>query len=170
MKQLPTQEKLKALFEYKDGSLIWKAEALPPNLVARWANRAAHNNNGFGYIRVTIKGQRFLLHRLMWVWHYGDIPPNLEIDHIDGNRRNNQIENLRLVTRSQNSRNAARRTDNKSGRCGVHWNKESKRWQSLIQDTNKQQVFLGTYDTFKEAVAAREKAEHIYGYTERHGV
>jgi len=61
-----------------------------------------------GRIGVWIQGKQYLLHRLIWIWHYGDIPDKLEVDHYNRDKTDNRIENLRLVTRSVNQHNTGK--------------------------------------------------------------
>jgi hypothetical protein len=70
-------------------------------------------------IRVSVNGQRYLVHRIIWVLEKGYCPIDLEIDHIDGNPFNNRIENLRLATSKQNQRNRSKNINNKTGVHGV---------------------------------------------------
>jgi len=83
--------------------------------------------NADGYIQVTINGKFFYGHRLAWVLHYG-IAPAGTIDHINGIKTDNRIENLRCVSASQNCQNARRRSDNKSGHKNVSWSKQKHKW------------------------------------------
>ena len=80
-------------------------------------------------------------------------PDNLEIDHIDGNRLNNQRSNLRLATSSQNKMNRGPRKDNKSGYKGVSWHKQRDKWTSRIM-ANGKYLSLGLFDNIFEAVRA----------------
>jgi hypothetical protein len=96
MKQL-----LKDYFDYKDGGLYWK--------VQRAYTMQIGQRFGFvetkGYRKGMIHKKTYREHRLIWIWHNGDISDNLQIDHINRNPLDNRIENLRLVTNSQNQKN-----------------------------------------------------------------
>lgn len=95
-----TQHKLKELFDYHDdGYLIWKIKAA--NNVK--PSRIAGSLNDAGYRRITIDGHDFKAHRLIYLWHHGTLPKML--DHIDGIRQNNRINNLRGCTHEQNMAN-----------------------------------------------------------------
>jgi len=97
---------------------------------------------------------------------YGQWPTE-DIDHIDGNRANNRVENLRAVSRSVNMRNAYRRKDNKSGFVGVHKNRVGS-WVAQIA-VDGRVIHLGFFRAQGDAVAARKAAEIEHGFSVRHG-
>lgn len=90
-----------------------------------------------GYKRVRCGGKWLNHHVLIWEHFNGPIPEGMEIDHIDRNRGNNAPSNLRLVTRSQNSRNKAPHKNNKSGIKGVYWHKHREYWYGQCKKNGK---------------------------------
>lgn len=104
------------------------------------------------YLQITYKRATFMLHRLAWLHHYGQMP-TLYIDHINGNTLDNRIANLREVTQAENMQNAKMHSDNKSGYMGVYWHRGAKRWRAAIA-LNQKITFLGLFDTPEEASAA----------------
>ena len=130
-----SKDLLNGLFEYKDGKLFHKprsAEMFANGVVgakrhnARLAGKqAGHVEKASGYVRVGVKGvergtyKSLLGHRVVWQMVYGEIPSGMEIDHINGNRSDNRIENLRIVTPTENARNHGISKRNKSGVVGV---------------------------------------------------
>jgi len=84
-------------------------------------------------------------------------PVGMQIDHINHDTLNNQRENLRICTPSQNNMNKAKRKDNTSGYKGVCWQKEVKKWQAKIK-VNQKQIYLGCYDNKELAYEAYIKA------------
>jgi hypothetical protein len=88
--------------------------------------------------------------------HYGEIPD--VIDHIDGDTRNNRIENLRTATRSQNSMNCKMRKSNTSGVKGVYWHRTASAWTASIR-VSKVLTHLGTFADRFDAICARKSAE-----------
>ena len=128
-----------------------------------------------GYRRVKIKGRMYLVHRLAWFLAYGVWPAH-EIDHIDGNRLNNKLENLRDVPKAINQRNAYRRKDNSSGLVGVRevWY-PTKYWVAQWFDGKRKNKWFsvnkyGEAKAKQMAIAYRNaRAEELGGYTERHG-
>lgn len=91
-------------------------------------------------------------------------PPELEVDHIDGNRLNNQRSNLRLATSSQNKCNRGPRKDNTSGYKGVSWHSQKKKWTARIKAPSGKYLHLGLFDEVKDAALA-----YNYAATEHHG-
>ena len=93
---------------------------------------------------------------------YGKLPQNgRELDHINGAKDDNRIENLRLITHSENSVNTRRKRNNTSGHAGVFWNKQINKWVASIR-VHPKRINLGNFDTKEEAVAARKTAEEKY--------
>ena len=102
------------------------------------------------------------MHRIIWAYHYNAIFSNLQIDHIDGNKANNMIENLRLATHSQNNFNNKRAFRNsKSNILGVFWCKKANKWRARISKNNKN-IYLGFFVNQEDAIAARKAAELQY--------
>ena len=114
------------------------------------------------YINMKIKGYTFKAHRLIYWLCTGIRPPDdMIIDHIDGNPSNNKIDNLRLVTYSQNAINVKLQKSNTSGYKGVKFNKNYNTWVSTISINNKN-ISLGSFKTKEEAITARKNAEPLY--------
>ena len=93
-------------FEYKDGKLYWKVSTAKKVKVGQEAGKKANK----GYIELKCNGKDFKAHRIIWEMFNGKIPEGLQIDHINGVRDDNRIENLQLVTHKQNCQ---RRNDSK---------------------------------------------------------
>lgn len=66
-------------------------------------NRLNEGDNGLGYLRVRIDGRYQMVHRLVWNAYHGEIPDGMQVDHIDGDKHNNALMNLRLLTPSDNT-------------------------------------------------------------------
>lgn len=120
-----------------------------------------------GYLRGGAFGRQYYAHRVAWLLHYGSWPEG-PIDHINGVKSDNRIENLRVVTPEQNQKNRKRDTRNKSGAVGVYWVNRLNRWQVQI-GVNGKEKHIGLFKDFDEAVVARKEAEVKYGYHENHG-
>jgi hypothetical protein len=128
--------------KYQDGILFW----------IKRSGRGSHIHpgqraGGFhkdGYLQTKIFGKMHLNHRLIWLIHHGRWPAE-QLDHINGDRQDNRIENLREVTNSQNSQNQKNRKTNTSGFPGVCWNKTSKKWSSYAYK-DKKRIHLGYFN------------------------
>jgi hypothetical protein len=133
-----TQDKLKEYLDYKEGKLFWKKQ---PSSVISVGSEAGHINL-HGYVQIKIFNKRFYAHRIIFFMFNGYFPQ--EVDHIDGNKSNNKIENLRASTKSQNNMNSKKRKDNTSGIKGITWDKHRKKWKTYLQ-SNKIRYYLGSY-------------------------
>jgi len=118
---------------------------------------AAGNTNDKGYIRTKICGKYYLNHRIIFYINTGIDPIDREVDHIDGNPRNNNPSNLRLATHGQNQQNGRCYRNNGSKLRGVHWHKQHRKFCVSIQKDNKR-VHVGLYKNKTEAALAYNKA------------
>jgi len=115
-----------------------------------------------GYLTIGLQGDKHLAHRVAWAHFYGEWPTH-HIDHINGNKSDNRIVNLRDVPNKVNTQNRLRTIDgkNKTNKVGVFWHPQSTRWRARIM-TNKKGIHLGMFDTQEEAHAAYIAAKRIY--------
>jgi hypothetical protein len=146
-----TKDEVQEFFEYKDGVLYWKK-----NQSNIKSGAIAGNQRQDGYIDIGFKGKLIRAHRLIWLMHHGYMPEFL--DHINGVRNDNRLENLRVATRTQNQMNLKKRIDNSSGCSGVFWNKQRNKWAARIQ-INKKAKHIGLFSTIEDAIVARKIAE-----------
>jgi hypothetical protein len=144
----------------------WRDRAWNTRYTTSQAGRVFDNGKGKKYRIVVADSVQMFAHRVIWCMHYGGWPA--EIDHIDGNGLNNMLDNLREVTRTENSRNHRRRSKNTSGVTGVHWFKRTGQWRAEIKVSGIC-ISLGYYDDIFSAAAARKSAELKYGFHENHG-
>lgn len=154
-----TLERLKELIDYNPstGDFIWKVHL--PFSVKYEGDKAGYINEG--YLKITIDGVSYRGHWLAWFYSYG-VWPEHEIDHIDGNKANNAISNLRDVTRlvnMQNKRSAYK--NNKSGYTGVHWYPRYEKYAAQIRVEGKTKT-LGYFETAEEAHDIYQKAKEKY--------
>ena len=105
---------------------------------------------------------------MIWTMHNGDIPEGMQIDHINGIRDDNRIENLRCASRDENMRNRSKSKRRFPGVTGVNYNKRDNLWHAMISDNSKA-ISLGHYKSFIAACEARIVAEVNLGYHENHG-
>lgn len=143
-----SQEKIKELFEYKEGELRYR--------IAR-GNRAAGQTAGTvdksGYDMITMEGKRYLTHRLIYAYFNGDIEDTLKIDHINGNKLNNHIDNLRKVTVQENGFN--------SNCNGYSYNKKENKYKVKIVVDGKA-IHLGCFDNKEDARSSYLKGKEKY--------
>ena len=125
-------------------------------------NKAPHKD--YGYVKHS--GKEYAVHRVVWAVVYGAWPET-SLDHIDHDKRNNRIENLRLAPHAENARNLSRFKNNTSGRIGIQ-QLVSGRFQVRI-GYKKRRISLGTYDTFEEAEAVHEAVLRALGFHPNHG-
>lgn len=105
-----------------------------------------------GYMRVAIDNKRYLAHRVAWLYMHGEWPRG-DIDHIDGNRANNRISNLRDVDHSTNIQNIrAAKSNSRSKLLGAFCNNFGT-WYSRIKVKEKM-IYLGTFPSAEKAHAA----------------
>ncbi|QGZ15006.1 HNH endonuclease [Salmonella phage LPSTLL] len=152
------------VFEYRDGQLYWKIR--PANRVK--VGDIAGSKNNKGYLLFDFKGKKHPAHRVIWEMHYGTIPDGMEIDHINHIRDDNRIENLRLASHAENTRNMSKHKYNTSGVTGVCWHKHQRKWVAQIMLDGKY-TYLGYFVDFDEAVRRRKSAELNLGFHSNHG-
>lgn len=154
--EIPTQEELKILLDYNhlNGEFKWK------NHKRKWMNgKKAGCISVFGYWLIGVNSKSYKAHRLAWVYYYGN-PPSGQLDHINGNRSDNRICNLREATTSQNTINSVS-TRNTSGLKGAIWHKRNNKYISNIK-VNGKSIHLGYFKTAEEAHEAYKSASLKY--------
>ena len=151
---------LKNKFDYVDGDLIYKD--------GRSAGKAAGTiSTSHGYRNLHVEGKLYLAHRMIYLYCHGYLPP--VIDHIDTDKLNNRIENLRPATMEQNGYNSRMGKNNTSGIKGVSWHKVTGKWQVRLRVKGKQ-LWLGCYDDIKDAQAVMKRyREQLHGEFTNHG-
>jgi hypothetical protein len=155
MKPLPDINLLRELLSYnpESGELRWKVKRGRTTGV----NSIAGSVDRKGYLAVKVSGETYRAHRICWALYYGE-DPELNIDHINGQRSDNHIANLRLATISENNYNIGMKSNNTSGHRGVSYRNDTKKWRAYIT-IDGQKKWLGVYDCVEEAIDARLKAE-----------
>lgn len=168
---------LRALLDYDPdtGVLTWKKRG------EEWFSDAAHcsmwntkfagretgvTDNGNGYSFVRILGNKYYTHRLAFFFAHGFFPA--EVDHINGQRRDNRAQNLREVTRQENLQNCRRSARNSSGYTGVLWNSTNHNWNARIT-VGGRNLYLGAFASREDAYAARKAAEKEHHFHHNHG-
>jgi HNH endonuclease len=154
-KPLPPISILHEYFNYDpdNGQLTWKVNRSKSKI-----GQVINNHNEKGYIRFRFNRENWRVHRVAWAMHHGEDPGNFQVDHINGQRDDNRITNLRLVTNSENNCNMKLTTKNKSGVRGVNWIKHCKKWRAEIKFRGKH--YQRHYEDKTHAIAARCLAEY----------
>lgn len=171
----PTVLRLLLRYEPETGKLFWRPRGRRwfkrNGDVTRWNTRFA-NVEGFNaddggrYLTGTFFGQKLATHRVVWAIFKGEWPEI--IDHIDGDKTNNRLANLRSVTFTENNRNHPMNRRNTSGHTGVRWCRFQERWIMQIRCGDNKRVSR-TFRSKEDAINAHAEWKRALGYTERHG-
>ena len=145
-----TQARLKELLHYDPATGVFTNACQRGQRGQRGAITGCVNSRG--YMQITLTGKCYQAHRLAWLYEYG-VFPVADTDHIDQDKTNNRIANLRAATRSENKQNVGLQRNNTSGYRGVVWVKKSNKWRALIK-INSRLLHLGLFTDIAEAVAA----------------
>lgn len=155
-KPLPSLKRLAEEFDYRpEEGEIYRRRSNGLGVRGRRAGGVSPS----GYRFALIDGTSFQAHRIIWKMHMG-VDPICHIDHIDGNKLNNHISNLREATVSENLRNSRLRSDNTTGVKGITYDRSSKRkkrWRAIIM-VNQKYIQVGRFMTKDEAVVALDAA------------
>ena len=155
-----TQNYLKEIVSYnpETGIFIWidrglshfKSLSSYRSWITRFLGKQAGSVSNNGYVVINTNGKLYTCHRLAWLYVHGTMP-YLEVDHIDGDRSNNKIANLRLANRSENNQNKrSALSNNKLGVLGVSLCKSTSKYRATIV-INKKQKTIGRFNTKEEA-------------------
>jgi hypothetical protein len=154
-----TYKELHSILDYNEitGIFTWKMQVSNKIKVGNTAGILDR-----GYIRIGIGGKIYYAHRLAWLYVYGEWP-ELLIDHIDGNKSNNAIDNLREATKSQNMQNRGVQKNNKS--CtkipGVSYDTKNNKYQVYLHINNCSK-FFGYFSSIKDAEEECIKQRRIH--------
>ena len=165
-------ELLNKLIDYNEvtGELKWKLRSGTRGsnrFNTMYAGNIATHKDRNGYLGLSIGGDWYIAHRVAWVIHHGSIDGKLQIDHINHKRDDNRVDNMRLVTRGENSKN---RLPNKNTEycVGVTYRKD--RYVFTVKISVDKKVYrLGNYKSLFDAACARKSAEIFYGFDPSHG-
>jgi hypothetical protein len=176
-KTLLPASRLRNLLRYnpESGSIVWMergaSEDDRPSRRAtfnkQFAGKEAFTAISCGYRVGRVFDRMYKMHRVVWAIYYGEWPEK-NVDHINGNKLDNRIQNLRLVDHVENARNAKTHSHNTSGHRGVHWYKAYGKWSAYIQVKGRN-ICLGYFLEKQDAISARLAAEEKYNFHENHG-
>lgn len=150
-----TQEQAAEFLRYEPetGRLVWIKKASDKTMIGK---RAGWQRSPGGYRQVGFKGQILYEHRLIWLLVTGRFPA-CQVDHINGIKDDNRLENLREASSSQNIVNIGAKRDNKSGAKNVHWCRTKQRWVAKVK-LNGRTKHAGEFRDYEQAVEAAAAA------------
>ena len=148
---LINKEILNELFTYNDGLLYWKKKVSDKVCVGSPVGSIKND----GYLRTKINRIDYSNHRIIFMMHHGYLPKIL--DHIDGNRLNNKIENLRAASPNENLYNSKKSVINTTGKKGVSWIKKRQRYRVAVL-VDKKYKFCGYFKDFELACLVSDEA------------
>ena len=153
-----TRTRLTELLSYcsETGCFTWIAKTTKFSKV-QIGDVAGTTSHHKGYVYIKIDGKQYAAHRLAWLYVYGELPKD-QIDHINRNRSDNRIQNLRHANNAQNAINRKIRSDNKSGYRGVCFDKQKNKWRSYISLNGKLKT-IGYFFDINTAIIARKNKE-----------
>lgn len=147
-------------YDQGTGSFTWVC--LPPRLnnknLAFIGGRAGSSHHS-GYWFITLMGKKVAAHRLAWAWVNG--PTSMQIDHVNGDRSDNRIANLRTATKAQNMHNAKTKSVSSSGIKNVQWDSESGKWRVRVR-VNGKRYHIGRFDKKDDALAAANEFMRVH--------
>lgn len=170
----PSVAELRSRMSYDPltGALSWLRQDASDRSTKIWNSRfagkaALTSKDTHGYYRGGFGGRQFLAHRVCWALHYGEWPSG-NLDHINGDRSDNRIANLRQVSVGENCKNVSRKSSNKSGLSGVWWCQRVGKWHAYVTLTGKRK-HLGSFAEKFDAILVRLMAQREMGFSARHG-
>ena len=143
-------------YDAETGHLYWVA---PKSNRLRPGQRAGCKMVN-GYQKIALYQEQMYIHHIVWYLTHGEWPTEM-IDHINGDRSDNRVENLRLANQSQQNFNMGLRESNKTGVTGVAICSKTGRFRAYLT-LGRKQIYLGNHVTLDAAVAARKEAEAKY--------
>ena len=153
-----TQEQLRELLHYDPETGVFTRKVATSNSVK--VGDVAGSPSSNEYINIRVHGRLQKAHRLAWLYVHGTWPTE-DIDHVNRDRTDNRLLNLREATRQENMHNTSKLSSNKSGHPGVHWDIKANKWCAQIGH-NRRSTYLGQFADIEDAVAARKAGELKY--------
>ena len=171
--ELPTKDELYKIFDvdFNTGTLYWKKREDKSNeFNKKYAGKVAGClDKHSGYVRVRVDGTSFRAHRIIYAMYHVACSTDKQIDHINGVRDDNRIENLRLVDNVQNNRNTVLSKKNKTGVSGMWYNKKRNKYEVTVGGVSDRHGQRKRFSDFFEACCYRKSIENTLGYHPNHG-
>lgn len=155
-----TQDLVRGLFDYREGDdpslpLVWRER---PKCGPAPKHKDELKVHPGSYRKIKIARKFYRVHRLVWIWHHGEVPEGMGLDHINRDKWDNRISNLRAVPKSLNERNKVltkmKGKEQSSKFLGICWDKQRRKWLVSIQDCSGRQHHIGRFDSERKAAAA----------------
>lgn len=158
-----THDYIRSRIDYnpETGDFTWLPRHDGSSWDTRYAGKRAGTPHSHGYLSIRIDGELYLAHRLAWFWMNGEWP-DAQIDHINRNKSDNRIRNLRSCSATENMQNGGMYRTNTSGFCGVRFDRRRGTWAAQISVGGKRKN-LGSAKSAEEAHAIymAEKVKHL---------
>lgn len=152
------QEDALRFFTYSNGKLYCKEKTTNKSNKSIVGQEIGHLNAS-GYLITKINYKQYFVHKIIFLMHHGYMPK--VVDHIDRNKTNNSIKNLRAATISENQHNRDRSKNNTSGYKNISWCKRTNKWQVSVM-ANKKQIHFGRFDDIELADLVAQEARDKY--------
>ncbi len=149
-----TRDFLYEQYQYEDGKLYKTGYLYEGDREVGWLDKSS------GYHRLQIGAETWMLYRLIWIYHYGEIPIGMTVDHRDHDKTNNKITNLRLATRSEQNKYQRKRSNCSSQYIGVVWRERASKYEVTVNtyvDGIKKAKYLGSFSDETSAAIIRDK-------------
>ena len=164
------------LADYSSGQLIWKNRPAhhfrdvraQKILNTRHAGKVAGTLGNDGYVRVILGRKSYLMHRIIWTLAHGDIPNDMHIDHINHNRSDNSLNNLRIVSKKENLKNKSRSSRNTTGHSGIILRADDGKYMVRVS-VNGVRYSAGCFSSLEEAISVRNMELRKNNYHPNHG-
>jgi hypothetical protein len=159
-----TPERLRELLQYNPdtGIFTW----IKPSSNRIKVGSVASCKDAYGYIVIRIDSKLYKAHRLAWLYCFNEFP-EMSLDHVNGKKDDNRLDNLRECSSQDNNRNKSRQSNNSSGHVGVSYYAPYSKYRAGIT-INKSTLHIGYFDTVEEAsLAYQNKAKDLFGEFKR---
>ena len=152
------REEMMSVLRYvpETGEFFWTAAVKRNIKVGAEAGRI----NSYGYRQIGYRGKRYLAHRLAWLFSYGKWPEKF-VDHINGLKDDNRLDNLRAADIFENQFNSSPRKNSTSGYKGVSYAKATGKWQAQME-VRRKVIYLGQFETPEMAHDAYVRASKMH--------
>jgi len=151
-------------FEYRNGELYWK---IMTNTSKKLIGKKAGCKSSGAYGVVNLDGRAYSIHKVIFCMHHGFMPPI--VDHINGDKSDHKIENLRAATHQSNNWNRVTQSNNKLGKKNISWHPQNKKYWVQLAKNGKKIVSVFVEDLELAELIAIEARNKYHGEFANHG-